>query len=156
MCAYSRPNLRHRLRLLPRATITLQFSLRCWQGGTTNHINPSTNVVLFPFFHTLHPGFKVYVADILFFDYLMDGRSLRDDEWHTINVTKPTSEVFEDLQARKLNQSQIQTVSLQPKSLTNPRVTTTLAKVLPGQNSGTKKQREKLLDGESRYQIENS
>ena len=84
----------------------------------------------------------------------MDGRSLRDDEWHTINVTKPTSEVFEDLQARKLNQSQIQTVSLQPKSLTNPRVTTTLAKVLPGQNSGTKKQREKLLDGESRYQIE--
>ena len=110
---YSRPQLSHRLRLLPRATITVQFSLRCWPA---NHINPqSTSAVrtLFPFLHTLQPGFKVYIADILFFDYLLldQKRLWQDDQWHSINVSKTTSEVLEALEARQLNQSQIQTVS---------------------------------------------
>ena len=110
---FSRPQLSHRLRLLPRATITVQFSLRCWPA---NHINPQSTAprLLFPFLHTLQPGFKVYIADILFFDYLLlDQRRLwRDDQWHFINVSKATSDILEALEARQLNQSQIQMVSL--------------------------------------------
>lgn len=110
---FSRPELSHRLRLLPRATITVQFSLRCWPA---DHINPQSTAprLLFPFLHSLQPGFKVYIADILFFDYLLlDQRRLwRDDQWHFINVSKATSEILETLEARQLNQSQIQMVSL--------------------------------------------
>ena len=56
---YSRPNLRHPIRLLPHAKLTIHFNLR-----VTNHIT------LLPFFQTLNPRFKVYVGDTLFFDYL--------------------------------------------------------------------------------------
>ena len=60
---FSRPSLIHPIKLIPDKNITFHFSLRM-----VGNINPN----LMPFFEALNPGFKIYIGDLLFFDYFKD------------------------------------------------------------------------------------
>ena len=60
---FSRPSLIHPIKLIPDHNITFHLSLRM-----VGNINPN----LMPFFEALNPGFKIYIGDLLFFDYFKD------------------------------------------------------------------------------------
>ena len=78
---FSRAHLEHSIRLLPHAQITVEFSLRL-----ANHISLN----LLPFFHTLNPGFKVYIGGTLFYDYLISSEKTEDSVSSKIQIIKST------------------------------------------------------------------
>ena len=59
----------HPIKVIPDYNITFHFSLRMF-----GNINPS----LMPFFEALNPGFKIYIGDLLFFDYFKDASNMEN------------------------------------------------------------------------------